>query len=178
VRLLDTVPFSHVLDVYRIDHPADRTHPANTNRDGEEVLHMAEEMLGSWSRVLLSREEVLGIILPWHLSEGGERELVPRSGLTVGEAANLVRSGGATMAEANPVCSKKLELFRRTPLTPVYLSTRPVPHSDYSDLRVRAGLIHLDGLHRTIAWELAERLPLEERTEAFLAGAPATAPHR
>ncbi len=170
------VPFSHVLKVYRGDHPAERLHVANTNREGEAVLYMAEKLLGTWNRVLLSREEVLGIVLPWHLSESGERELVPRSGLTVGQAAEIVRSGGPELAAANPVCSKKLELFRRAPLTPVYLSTRPIPHPDYDDLRARTGLIHLDGLHRTIAWALADRLPHDERTEAFVAGVLPPAP--
>ncbi|MBQ1082075.1 MULTISPECIES: DUF6309 family protein [unclassified Nocardiopsis] len=176
MKLIGTVPFAEVLEVYRGDHPVDRAHVSNTNQDGEDVLHMADELLGTWHRVLLSRDEVLGIVLPWHLSEGGGRELVPRSGRTVGEAAELVRSGGAEMAAANPICSEKLQLFGERPLTPVYLSTRPVPHTDYSDLEVRTGLIHLDGLHRTVAWALHERLSPDERTEAFVAGAPDTAP--
>ncbi|MFE1170303.1 DUF6309 family protein [Nocardiopsis sp. NPDC058789] len=176
MKLIGTVPFSRVLEVYRADHPVDRPHESNTNQDGEDVLHMADDLLGVWHRVLLSRDEVLGVVLPWHLSEGGGRELVPRSGRTVGEAADLVRSGGAEMAEANPVCSRKLDLFREAPLTPVYLSTVPVPHSDYADLRVRTGLIHLDGLHRTVAWAVSGRLSPDEETEAFVAGPPDTAP--
>ncbi|MEU3019051.1 DUF6309 family protein [Nocardiopsis sp. NPDC007018] len=176
MRLIETVPFSTVLEVYRGDHPVDRPHASNTNQDGEDVLRMADQLLGTWHRVLLSREEVLGVVLPWHLSEGGGRVLVPRSGRTVGEAADLVREGGARMAAANPVCSDKLALFREAPLTPVYLSTVPVPHPDYSDLETRTGLIHLDGLHRTVAWALSDRLPEDERTEAFVAGTPDTAP--
>ncbi|MFJ9552185.1 DUF6309 family protein [Nocardiopsis sp. NPDC101807] len=181
MRLVHPVTYDQVRAVYLRDHPADRPHPANSNRDGEKALAMAEELLGAWSLVRLTREEVLGVVLPWHLSEGGAVELVPRSGLTVGEAADRIRAGGPGMAAANPVCAGKLELLRSAPLTPVYLSTRPVPHSDYGDLRVRTGLIHLDGLHRMIAWELSRRLPPGETLEAFVAGSPVPAtrpPHR
>ena len=178
MRAVHPVAFDRVRAVYLRDHPADRPHAANSNRDGDQALAMAHALLGTWSRVRLTREEVLGVVLPWHLSEGGGVELVPRSGLTVGEAAERVRAGGAGMAEANPLCAEKLELFRRAPLTPVYLSTRPVPHSDYGDLRVRTGLIHLDGLHRMIAWELAGRLSPGEGVEAFVAGSPVPDPNR
>ncbi|MGK4579676.1 DUF6309 family protein [Kitasatospora sp. HPMI-4] len=178
MEVVEPVAFTHVREVYLRDHPVSRTHEANSNQDGEENLQRADRLLGSWWRVRLSRAEVLGVVLPWHLSEGGRLELVPRSGLTVAEAAERIRSGGARWAEANPVCAAKLELLERSPLTPVYLSTRPVPHPDYSDLRVRDGLIHLDGLHRMLAWELAGRLPREQRLTAFVAGdlpAPLTA---
>ncbi|GAA2248633.1 MULTISPECIES: DUF6309 family protein [Kitasatospora] len=162
-------PFAEVRETFLQDHPLEGAHEANSNQDGEQNLERAEQLLGTWWRVRLSRAEVLGVILPWHLSEGGRLELVPRSGLTVAQAAERIRSGGAEWAEANPVCAAKLRLLRHAPFTPVYLSTRPVPHSDYSDLRIREGLIHLDGLHRMLAWELAERLPAEERLDAFIA---------
>lgn len=177
MRVLCPVTFDQVRAVYLRDHPVDRLHEANSNRDGGRALEMADALLGAWFRVRLTRAEVLGVVLPWHLSEGGGRELVPRSGLTVGEAAQRVRAGGAELSRANPVCAAKLERFRHAALTPVYLSTLPVPHTDYADLRVRSGLIHLDGLHRMIAWELARRLS-PDRLEAFVAGSPVPAEHR
>ncbi|MDH6125000.1 DUF6309 family protein [Kitasatospora sp. GP82] len=170
MKVVSSVTFAEVQEIYLGYHPVGQTHEANTNQDGEENLQRAEQLLGSWWGVRLSRAEVLDVMLPWHLSEGGKLELVPRAGLTVGQAAERVRSGGAEWAEANPVCAAKLELLKSSPLTPVYLSTLPVPHSDYSDLRLGSGLVHLDGLHRMIAWELARRLPHEERLEAFVAG--------
>ncbi|GAA2155914.1 hypothetical protein GCM10009760_56310 [Kitasatospora kazusensis] len=176
VEVVSSVTFAEVRRVYLRDHPADQAHEANTNQCGEENLQRAEDLLGSWWKVRLSRAEVLGIMLPWHLSEGGKLELVPRTGLTVGQAAARIRAGGAEWAEANPVCAAKLELLKWAPLTPVYLSTRPVPHSDYADLPPTDGLVHLDGLHRMLVWEVARRLPRSARLEAFVAGDPRTGP--
>ncbi|MFB7663659.1 DUF6309 family protein [Kitasatospora sp. NPDC056138] len=170
MEIVSSVAFAEVRETYLHNHPVETTHEANTNRDGEENLRRADDLLGCWSRVRLSRAEVLDVMLPWHLSEGGRLELVPRSGLTVGQAADRIRSGGAEWAEANPVCAAKLDLLRRSPLTPVYLSTLPVPHSDYADLLLGSGLVHLDGLHRMLAWEVARRLPRAARLEAFVAG--------
>ncbi|MEV0530543.1 DUF6309 family protein [Kitasatospora sp. NPDC050463] len=170
VEVLGSATFAEVRSVYLRNHSAEQAHEANTNQDGEENLRRADELLGSWWRVRLARTEVLGVVLPWHLSEGGGIELVPRSGLTVRQAVDRVRAGGRTWAGANPVCAAKLALLKQAPLTPVYLSTAPVPHSDYSDLLVREGLIHLDGLHRMVAWELARRLPRGEWLDAFVAG--------
>ncbi|MEU0491310.1 DUF6309 family protein [Nocardiopsis sp. NPDC006139] len=175
---LGEVRFDEVLAAYRGDHPRDRPHEANSNGDGEENLERAERMLGTWSRVRLTAREALGVVLPWHLAEGGARELVPRTGLTVARAAEVLRRGGPELARANPVCAAKLDLLARAPFTPVYLSTRPVDHDDYADLRVRGGLVHLDGLHRMLAWELAGRLGPGTRLTAFVAGLPGTAPPR
>jgi hypothetical protein len=178
MEIVEPVPFAEVRHIYLRDHPAERTHQANTNRDGEENLWRAERLIGSWWRVRLSRADVLDVVLPWHLSEGGAYELVPRSGLTVGQVVERMRSDWTHVAEVNPVCTAKLELLEHSPLTAVYLSTHPVAHPDYADLRVEEGLIHLDGLHRVIAWELAHRLPHEERLDAFLAGDPGCLPFR
>ncbi|MFF1903646.1 DUF6309 family protein [Kitasatospora sp. NPDC058218] len=170
VEVLGSATFAEVREVYLRNHDAEQAHEANTNQDGEENLQRADELLGSWWRVRLARTDVLDVVLPWHLSEGGGIELVPRSGLTVRQAVDRIRAGGRTWAEANPVCSTKVGHLKQAPLTPVYLSTLPVSHSDYSDLLVREGLIHLDGLHRMVAWELARRLPRGAWLDAFVAG--------
>ncbi len=170
MEVVSAATFAEVREIYLRHHPAEQAHEANTNQDGDENLHRAEELLGSWWRVRLSRADVLDVILPWHLSEGGGDPLVPPSGLRVGQAAERVRAGGPEWAGANPVCAGKLDLLQRAPFTPVYLSTRAVPHSDYAALRFWDGLIHLDGLHRMVAWEVAGRLSHEARVEAFVAG--------
>lgn len=172
VRTLESVTFSEVLDVYGKDHPAGRSHASNTNEDGERNLHRAHALLGSWYRAELGRADILDVVLPWHLGESGRRELVPRTGLTVGQAAEIVRADPDAYARANPVCAAKLDRFARTPMTPVYLSTRPVDHVDYSGLRIREGLIHLDGLHRMLGWEVAGRLSHETPVQVFLADFP------
>ncbi|MGX2993845.1 DUF6309 family protein [Streptomyces sp. JNUCC 64] len=172
MEIVTSVPFSEVQDAYGRDHPLERAHQANTNSDGKAALELADGMFGSWWRVRFSRADVLGVVLPWHLSEGGALELVPRSGLTVAEAAERIRSGGEVWTGANPVCAEKLVLLERAPFTPLYLSTRPIDHSDYSDLKVREGLIHIDGLHRMLAWELAGRLPDRAELDGYLVGDP------
>ncbi|MFJ2863185.1 DUF6309 family protein [Kitasatospora sp. NPDC087314] len=172
MEIVTAVAYAEVRDAYLRDHPVERTHEANSNQAGEENLERADRIPGGWWRVRLSRADVLGVVLPWHLSEGGARELVPRSGLTVAEAAERIRSDGPAWSAANPVCAAKLRLLRWAPFTPVYLGTGPVDHSDYTDLLVREGLIHIDGLHRMLAWELAGRLPDRPRLDGFLAGDP------
>ncbi|TQF08036.1 hypothetical protein E6W39_00310 [Kitasatospora acidiphila] len=170
MRILAPVAFDRVRLAYLRDHPAERAHPGNSNRDGVENLWRAEQSLGCWHAVLLSRAEVLGVVLPWHTGEGGGYELVPRSGLTVAQTAAKLRARPTAIAAANPVCTAKLAFLADSPLTPVYLSTRAVPHCDYASVRPHGALVHVDGLHRMLAWELAGRLPEHERVEAFIAG--------
>ncbi|MFE7528970.1 DUF6309 family protein [Kitasatospora sp. NPDC057542] len=175
MEIVTAVAYPEVHAAYLRDHPVERAHEANSNVYGEESLERAGRIPGGWRRIRLSRADVLGVVLPWHLSEGGELELVPRSGLTVAEAAERVRAGGAAWTAANPVCAAKLRLLRWAPFTPVYLSTAPIGHPDYGDLKVRSGLIHLDGLHRMLAWELAGRLPERALLDGYLAGDPQVA---
>ncbi|MGW2372864.1 MULTISPECIES: DUF6309 family protein [Kitasatospora] len=175
MEIVTAVAYAEVHDAYLRDHPVERAHEANTNVYGEENLERADKMAGGWWRVRLTRADVLGVVLPWHLSEGGELELVPRTGLTVAGAAERVRSGGAAWTAANPACAAKLRLLRRAPFTPLYLCTVPVDHPDYAELAVRSGLVHLDGLHRMLAWELAGRLPEAAELDGYLAGDPRVA---
>ncbi|MER7669921.1 DUF6309 family protein [Kitasatospora sp. NPDC096128] len=174
MEIVSAVAYSEVHRAYLRDHPVERTHKANTNLYGEENLERADRGIpGGWWRIRLTRADVLGVVLPWHISEGGERELVPRTGLTVARAAERVRSGGAGWTAANPVCAAKLRLLRGAPFTALYLATAPVDHPDYAGLVVRRGLIHVDGLHRMLAWELAGRLHELTSLEGYLAGDPA-----
>ncbi|MFE5583981.1 DUF6309 family protein [Kitasatospora sp. NPDC056531] len=172
MEIVTAVAYPEVHDAYLRDHPVERAHEANSNLYGEENVERADRIPGGWWRVRLSRADLLGVVLPWHLSEGGALELVPRTGLTVAQAAERVRSGGAAWAAANPVCAGKLRVLRRAPFTPLFLSTGPVDHPDYADLLVREGLIHIDGLHRMLAWELAGRLPERAGLDGYLVGDP------
>ncbi|GAB3475374.1 DUF6309 family protein [Nocardiopsis coralliicola] len=173
METVEQMAFADVQRLYRSDHPCDRVHPSNTNRDGARNLELADALFSAWFRIRLSRADALAVVLPWHLSEGGEEAMVPPTGLTVGQAAERVRAGGARWTRANPVCAAKLELLGRSPLTHVYLSGRALPdHPHYDRVRTREGLIHLDGLHRLVAWELAGRLPAAEALGAVVAGGP------
>ncbi|MFF2807340.1 DUF6309 family protein [Streptomyces sp. NPDC058000] len=40
----------------------------------------------------MGRQDILDVMLPWHLGKDGDRELIPPTGMTVAEAAALVRS--------------------------------------------------------------------------------------
>ncbi|MFD5464247.1 DUF6309 family protein [Kitasatospora sp. NPDC127059] len=173
MEIVTAVAHSEVHDAYLRDHPVERAHEANTNLYGEENLERAAVIPGGWWRIRLTRADVLGVVLPWHLSEGGDLELVPRTGLTVADAAERVRTGGVDWAAANPVCSAKLRLLRRAPFSALYLATAPVDHPDYAGLAVGHRLIHVDGLHRMLAWELAGRLTEQTELEGYLAGDPA-----
>ncbi|MFJ6385798.1 DUF6309 family protein [Kitasatospora sp. NPDC092039] len=175
MEIVTAVAYPEVRDAYLRDHPVERSHEANSNWYAAENLERADRIPGGWWRIRLSRADVLGTVLPWHLSEGGELELVPRSGATVAEAAERIRAGGAAWSAANPVCAAKLRLLRWAPFTPLFLSTDPVDHPDYGGLEVRSGLIHLDGLHRMLAWELAGRLPGRAQLDGYLVGDPRVA---
>ncbi|MCK7625211.1 DUF6309 family protein [Streptomyces sp. RS10V-4] len=178
MRILETVSFASVLRDFRADHPLRRAHEGNTNDEAEGHVRNAERLLGRWARVLLSRQDVLGVMLPWHLGEGGGRELVPPTGLTVADAAARLRAQQDDYARTNPVCWAKLLHQRTAPPTPLFLSSRAVTGEDYAGLRVKDGITHLDGLHRMLAWAAWHLLPEEERIPAYVAGpAPADVGH-
>ncbi|MEU2655985.1 DUF6309 family protein [Streptomyces sp. NPDC007325] len=172
MQIIGPISFDKVCARFRLDHPVARPHDANTNQDADDALRLADTTFGTWSTVRLSRADVRSVLLPWHLSEGGGLELVPRTGRTVGQAADLLRAREAEFTAANPVCSAKLARFRTSAFTSLYLTTRPVPHDHYADLPTSDGLVHLDGLHRMLAWELAGRLSPREELTAYLAGDP------
>ena len=171
MKLLERLDFEQVLRGFYAEHGLDSDHEANTNSDGEMHLQRAEALLGRWGRVRLSSDEVRNVVLPWHLSERGALPLVPKSGLTVAQAADVVRASRRRYAAANPVCWRKLARMRTEPITPVYLSTSAIDAPDYSELDVRHGLIHLDGLHRLVSWELDGRLNDGGGVVAYVAGA-------
>jgi Family of unknown function (DUF6309) len=168
--VLERLDFEQVLRDYRAEHPVDTDHEANTNDDGEMHLQRAQALLGRWRRVLLRADEVRSVVLPWHLSEGGEVALVPKSGLTVAQAAEAVRRTDGGYAQASPVCWRKLARMRTAEMTPVFLSTMAIDASDYDGLESRDGLIHLDGLHRLVSWELHGLLTETTEVVAYLAG--------
>ncbi|MFE5854652.1 DUF6309 family protein [Streptomyces sp. NPDC056500] len=167
------VSFDEVLHRFHQEHPLDREHEENTNDEAEGHLHAADRTIGGWSKVLLDRSDLGGIVLPWHLGEGGERELIPKTGLTVARTVALLRESGPAYARSNPACGRKIAHQATSAFATIFLSVGPAPGIDYDGLTVRDGLTHLDGLHRMISWELHGRLTPGTRIQAYVAGGPA-----
>jgi hypothetical protein len=114
------------------------------------AIEIAEEQFGHWGRVILSSEDILGVMLPHHTRCGPE--VVPPCGSIVSDAIERLKS-----LPSSDTCRKTVdELSARTPSL-IFLSSAPINHSDYPDFRALVernykGLTHLDGLHRLIAW--------------------------
>lgn len=170
MRLIAEVEFREVVARFRRDHRLEAAYESNTNQLAHHYLHLADEMLATWTRVRLNAAELRTVILPWHESEGGEIALVPKTGLTVGRAADRLAEIGDRYPRESPVCWGKIERLARGQRTPVFLSTRAIPGVDYEGLRVKEGLVHLDGLHRMIAWSLAAATGGALEVDAYVAG--------
>ncbi|WP_329064670.1 DUF6309 family protein [Streptomyces sp. NBC_01429] len=171
MKVLEAVTFDTVMGHFAQAHPYDGQDEANSNDEAEAHIRNAQQLLGGrWHRVLLADTEVLDVVLPWHLGEDGEVELIPPAGLTVGEAAARLAALGESYARTNPLCARKLDRQTHAPPTPVFLATAAMPGPDYARLTVREGLIHLDGLHRLLAWRRAGRPAPGDRIEAYVAG--------
>src|SRR5271167_851703 len=118
-----------------------------------------EEANGEWASVHLSKARILDIMLRPH--RHGQDELISRSGLTVAAAMKKAQSG--VYRSRNPVCWKIIDFHKDRPLSCVFLSTRPIDATDYRELAGWEGhLVHLDGLHRFLAWGLSNRLESEK----------------
>ncbi|MFD4833883.1 DUF6309 family protein [Streptomyces uncialis] len=171
MRILEAVTFDVVMRHFAQEHPFDDTYADNYNDDAEVNLRGAERLLGGlWHKVLLDRAELLSVVLPWHVGEYGEVELIPPTGLTVAGAADRLRALDSSYARTNPACARKLEYQSGSPRQPVFLSTRTVPGADYDEMTAREGLIHLDGLHRMLAWERSGAGTSGAGVPAYVAG--------
>ncbi len=171
MRILGAVRFETVIRHFTQEHPFDPVDQANTNDEAENHVRDAQLAFdGRWHRVLLDGPEVRSVVLPWHLGEDGEVELIPNTGLTVAAAADRLAMLSASYTRSNPLCARKLARQRTAPRLPVFLSTRALPGRDYDALTVREGLIHLDGLHRMLAWARAGQLVSGNWFEAYVAG--------
>jgi len=165
-----------VLRVFDRDHPIK---PESSNQYARGLLEKADRQFnGVWAQMFLSREDVLKIILPPHnhRAGGGQVELIPISGMTVSAATEKIR-GMPSYQSANTCCWKSITYWMDHYSAPVFLSAAPVRgSSDYQHLAHHEGhLIHLDGLHRLIAWGLSGKLDPDQYdkrqgVEAYVAG--------
>ena len=113
------------------------------------ALEVANRQFGTWTRIVLKPTEILTVLLPHH-----------------NHGVNLVSVAGSTVSativefdrlDRTTECHRRIQQFlgARTPI--VFLSAAPINdprYADYHGLLSRgcAGLSHLDGLHRLVAW--------------------------
>lgn len=172
--LIRTVNFKEVLEFFDEKHA---NHLCDTNEFSRTLLTKANGRFNdSWALVGLSRDQVLDIILPHHISEGGSVHLVPTTGSTVRAAVKKIEhTSPDAYQSASPNCWKKISYWMTADFSPVFLSTVPVDSVDYEGLIDYNGhLVHLDGLHRLIAWALTEvhtgSIDVDHKFLAYLAG--------
>ncbi len=170
MNIIRKVTFDQVLEQFRLEHPIDAVYEENTNQEAEELLIMAEQLFPEWNNVLLQRQDILHIILPWHIGCNGKLTLVPKSGLTVEQAVKKLIKIQDAYTQENPVCWNKITRMRHSEFTPLFLSTQPIPNEDYSEINIPGNLFHLDGLHRMVSWEFHGMLNDSVQVKAYVAG--------
>ncbi len=171
MQILEPVTPDAVLRRFRATHPLEDEISRATNRYAESALTLATHQLGgTWHRVALDRADVLSVLLPWHTGEYGERELVPPAGATVAEALGTLTAWRREYPASNPVCWNKLDWHTEAAHAPLFLSSCALDHPFYERFERTDAVTHLDGLHRMLAWALADRLPPQPVLEAYLAG--------
>src|SRR6266404_6634788 len=137
MRVLKKVQFEEVLACYHLENVGSKSLDWAAARLKEADRNGA----GAWTLEMLSRKDILNIVLPHHLRCGVE--LIPESGLTVSAAAVKVRGlTGETGACWENIASHKDRDFSQTHI--------------FLEIENRT-LKHLDGLHRLLAWVLFEK---------------------
>jgi len=152
--MIRAVTSDQVLSAFDRDHP---TKPDGSNEYARGLLIKADQQFGgTWTQVSLSQKDICGIILPPHRHG---TELIPISGMTVSAAVEKVKRA-KDYQSANPCCWKVIAHWMELYPSPVFLSIAPVTNcTDHQYLTGYQGhLIHLDGLHRLIAWGLSGKL--------------------
>lgn len=172
MKILMKVEFDEVMRQFYLEHDVNKEHEANTNIYAEKLLMLADAELLEWSKVLLSREDILQIILPMHECYGGiNTNLIPKSGLTVKQAVEMLSSIKDSYAKNYLVCWDKIMRKESFRFTPLFLSSKTTSHEEYAEID-KEGLVHLDGWHRMIGWELNGLLANDAQVEAYVAGTP------
>lgn len=153
------VSFEEVMAVFHKEHDKDR----GSNEWALGVLSDANQQFGgNWIFKKLKRKEALSIVLPWHGHWEGQNNiiLIPKEGMTLGTAIKRYNSIKNYKSE-NPKCWDTIEyLMNKKDSSSVFLSTAPIKgYKVFEDLKECEGhLIHMDGLHRLIAWGVSGRL--------------------
>ncbi|TSA44814.1 hypothetical protein D4R52_03630 [bacterium] len=155
-KKLEAISSAEVLKVFDEEH----NQQDGSNGWARRALIEADKKFnGKWGRIELKRKQILQIILSHHQGEGGEIELVPKTGFTVEEAINKIKSISCYKIK-NPKCWEKIEYLKTESFSPIFLSIGQIDWDDYKSISISNGehFFHLDGLHRLISWGLDGRL--------------------
>ncbi|NES86629.1 MAG: hypothetical protein F6K10_37695 [Moorea sp. SIO2B7] len=170
MKIQRKVTFDEVIQNFLKEHPIDASYEVNTNPDAQKSLIMANEIFEEWNYVLLERQDILKVILPWHLGCKGELTLVPKSGLTVEQTVKKLREIEDLYPQTNQVCWQKIvKMGNCGELTHLFLSTQAISHEDYAEINISGNLFHLDGLHRMVSWEFHGLLKDNRQIPAYVA---------
>ncbi len=111
---------------------------------------------GGWTLVLLSKGDILNIMLPDHRHPTeNPNVLIPKPGMVVSAAAARVRE----LTQETGLCWENIHSHKDRDFSQVHIFLR------FQD----GGLKNLDGLHRLLAWVIFER---EEEIAAYVVGWP------
>lgn len=151
------VSFEEVIDTFDANHSC-----GETDGYSRQELLAAGEQFGAWHSVCITDPGVVrGVHLPNHLhfEERHDPRLVPAT-LTVGEAAQRLRSLLPDYAATHPRCWASLQYHVANDITPVYLTSgEPLRRDKYPGVQFgQQSLFHLDGLHRLLSLEYPEAL--------------------
>jgi len=164
MRIENEVTFEDVRDAFLRENDLEDQY----NRWGMQAIEIAQEQFGHWRRVILSSEDILGVMLPHHSRCGPE--IVPASCSTVAAAIERLK-----LTPEDDACRKKIEQVSRKDASLIFLSARPIDHPQYPEYqaliqRKYQGLTHLDGLHRLLGWGLSGRSDVVAYVAGLAAG--------
>ncbi len=133
---------------------------ASFDYTGGLLAHVDREIGGGWTLVLLSRADILNIMLPDHRHPAENPSfLIPKPGMTVSAAAGRVRD----ITQETGLCWENIQSHKDRDFSQVHIFLQ------YQD----GGFMNLDGLHRLLAWVIFEKT--EEMIPAYVIGLPQTA---
>jgi hypothetical protein len=173
MKIIKQIEYSEVLDFFNKEHPTDENNPHFAgNKWGKMHLDWANtDASGVWSLCELDKEDILGVVVPFHEAEESENILVDLGGQRVGDVILKLKDTWTKYAEENPVCWAKIMYWKGKPFSPLFLATKPVRQGRRGKVDEKLGtLFHLDGLHRILRWGLDNRFESDEKLKAYIAG--------
>lgn len=168
------VPFSTVLEHF------DREHDLSETREwARELINTVNDFYsGEWHSAKLPNDLVRSnITLMYHHHPLEGEPLVPEIGATVAETSARFREIENSYHACNNKCCEHIKSLQASPFSHLILASNDgrfkIPDQYQQKLQQRPGtFLHIDGLHRMIAWDLAGRLSdsNDGSVEAYIAG--------